>query len=270
MPKAVPRQFSAETSQRRSRPNQITVPAKRLADARARADRRRSAPRGPRAEALEDLGLGLRDGVHRVEELEVGGPHVGDDGDVGLRDAATGARSSPGADMPSSSTAAVCSAARRSRVRGRPYWLLRLPSVRSTGPRVARSGAVMSLVVVLPVEPVMATTGSVGVCRAVPREVGEGPRGVGDADERAGPGRRPSTFVDDGRGRPCAGPPRGSRGRRSGGPRSRRRARPGRRVRESMETPVSGGSADGGRGGLAAGLRGGRVQATVEHRERHR
>ncbi len=70
------------------------------------------------------------------------------------------ARISPGADMPISSTAAVCSGRRRRRVRGRPYWLLRLPSVLSTGPRVARRCAVMSLVVVLPTEPVTPTTGS--------------------------------------------------------------------------------------------------------------
>ena len=75
------------------------------------------------------------------------------------------ARISPAADMPSSSTAAVWRGSSRSSVSGRPYWLLRLPSVFSTGPRAPSSSAVMSLVVVLPTEPVTATTGSAALRR---------------------------------------------------------------------------------------------------------
>jgi len=71
----------------------------------------------------------------------------------------------PAADMPSSSTPKRCSGPRRNRVRGSPYWLFRLPSVFSTGPWVPRRAAVISLVVVLPAEPVTATTGMAALRR---------------------------------------------------------------------------------------------------------
>ena len=61
--------------------------------------------------------------------------------------------------MPSSSTAISCSLLSRSRVMGTPISLFRLPSVLSTLYFSPRTAATMSLVVVLPTEPVRATTG---------------------------------------------------------------------------------------------------------------
>src|SRR5258705_330742 len=63
---------------------------------------------------------------------------------------------SPAWLVPSSTAAARCPGVRRSRVTGTPQWLLRLPSVLSTGPAVASTAATRSLVVVLPALPVIA------------------------------------------------------------------------------------------------------------------
>ncbi len=60
--------------------------------------------------------------------------------------------------MPISTTAISCSGSRRSSCSGRPKALLRLPCDLSTWNFVARAAATASLVVVLPAEPVMATT----------------------------------------------------------------------------------------------------------------
>ena len=68
---------------------------------------------------------------------------------------------SPAVFAPSSSASALCSGPRRSRVRGRPHWLLKLPSGLSTGPNVPSTEAIISLVVVLPLLPVTAATGTV-------------------------------------------------------------------------------------------------------------
>ncbi|MNJ61600.1 hypothetical protein D3C77_573970 [compost metagenome] len=62
-------------------------------------------------------------------------------------------------EAPSSITAALCSGAISSRVSGAPRSLFRLPRVACTRPRVRRMLASISLTVVLPLEPVMATTG---------------------------------------------------------------------------------------------------------------
>ena len=87
MPCTVPRQRSADTSNARSRPNQTTGPAcrspmRRTSGVVAVQDRDASG-----AEALEDLRLGVRDGVERREELEVHRRHQRDDGRVRPRDA---------------------------------------------------------------------------------------------------------------------------------------------------------------------------------------
>ena len=75
----------------------------------------------------------------------------------------------------------------------------------STGPRVASSAAVISLVVVLPVEPVIATTGMLGHATHVTREIGEGLRGVGHAQQRQARGRQ-HVAMDHSRRRPsCRG-----------------------------------------------------------------
>ena len=62
--------------------------------------------------------------------------------------------------MPVSITAASCSAMSRSSVSGAPISLLRFPSVRSVSYFCASTAAIISLVVVLPTEPVTCTTGS--------------------------------------------------------------------------------------------------------------
>ena len=66
---------------------------------------------------------------------------------------------SPSPLMPISMTAASWREARRSSVCGTPMWLLRLPSVFNVINRSARMAAIMSLVVVLPLLPLTATTG---------------------------------------------------------------------------------------------------------------
>src|SRR2546426_10560941 len=78
---------------------------------------------------------------------------------------------SPAWLVPSSTTAAPCSAPRRSSVSGRPHWLLNDEAGLSTSQRVASTAAVSSLAVVLPMEPVMATTGTENLerCQAASR-----------------------------------------------------------------------------------------------------
>ena len=66
---------------------------------------------------------------------------------------------SPGCWLPSSRTIAWCSAVSRRSVSGSPHWLLKLPPGFSTFQRVPSTPAMSSLVVVLPFEPVTATTG---------------------------------------------------------------------------------------------------------------
>ena len=63
--------------------------------------------------------------------------------------------------VPISSTAAWCSGPSRSSVSGSPHWLLNERSGLSTSQRVASTLAISSLVVVLPLLPVTATTGMV-------------------------------------------------------------------------------------------------------------
>jgi hypothetical protein len=67
---------------------------------------------------------------------------------------------SPAWLVPTSTTAAPCSAPSRSSVSGRPHWLLNDEAGLSTSQRVASTAAVSSLAVVLPMEPVMATIGT--------------------------------------------------------------------------------------------------------------
>ena len=61
--------------------------------------------------------------------------------------------------MPSSTTTHACCGLRRSRVSGSPYSLFRLPAVLRHGARTERMAAHISLVLVLPLLPVMATSG---------------------------------------------------------------------------------------------------------------
>ena len=61
--------------------------------------------------------------------------------------------------MPVSITAASCSGMSRSSVSGAPMSLLRFPSVRSVSYFCVSTAAIISLVVVLPTEPVTCTTG---------------------------------------------------------------------------------------------------------------
>ena len=86
----------------------------------------------------------------------------------------------------------------------------------------------MSLVVVLPTEPVTRDDRERGLPAHVAREVGEALRRVGHPHEGKAGGRR-RVAVDEGRAaRPAPRPRRGSRGRRTSGPGSRRRGRPAR------------------------------------------
>ncbi len=73
---------------------------------------------------------------------------------------AASAAISPGWLAPSSRATARCSAPSLSSVSGSPHWLLKLPSGFSTGPSAPSTEAISSLVVVLPLEPVTAATGS--------------------------------------------------------------------------------------------------------------
>ena len=65
---------------------------------------------------------------------------------------------SPGLFMPSSSTAHLWSKLRFSRVRGSPMWLFKFPQVDSVENCLETTPAVILRVLVLPFEPVMATT----------------------------------------------------------------------------------------------------------------
>ena len=62
--------------------------------------------------------------------------------------------------MPISTTTARCSAPARSRVSGTPMSLFSLPLLASIGPSGLRAPRINSRVVVLPAEPVTATTGT--------------------------------------------------------------------------------------------------------------
>ena len=66
---------------------------------------------------------------------------------------------SPKSDMPISSTAASVSSSMRNTVSGMPISLFRLPCVYIVRNFAFSTAAVISLVVVLPTEPVMPTTG---------------------------------------------------------------------------------------------------------------
>ena len=68
---------------------------------------------------------------------------------------------SPGRLDPSSSATARCWGESWSRVSGSPHWLLKLDWGLRTGPRVSSTAAIISFVVVLPLEPVTAATGMV-------------------------------------------------------------------------------------------------------------
>ncbi len=65
---------------------------------------------------------------------------------------------SPGWFMPASSTRAWCSSPTWKMDSGTPTRLLKLPGLRATFQRTPRTEAIISLVVVLPLEPVTATT----------------------------------------------------------------------------------------------------------------
>jgi hypothetical protein len=67
--------------------------------------------------------------------------------------------SSPSWFMPISTTALRCSEVSRSSVSGTPTSLFRFPSVLREAPPAARMAPIISLVVVLPFEPVTAPTG---------------------------------------------------------------------------------------------------------------
>ena len=67
--------------------------------------------------------------------------------------------------MPISQTAAVCAGVVANTLSGTPMWLFKLPWVAATRKCWDSTAAEKSLVLVLPLEPVMATTGSVSCCR---------------------------------------------------------------------------------------------------------
>lgn len=66
---------------------------------------------------------------------------------------------SPGTFMPNSITATSAVSGNASSVSGTPTRLFRLPAVACTSSRLARTERVSSFVVVLPLEPAIATTG---------------------------------------------------------------------------------------------------------------
>src|SRR5439155_1192087 len=112
------------------------------------------------AEAAGDLverpaqGHAHRRGGQRVRHVV-----PSDEGKRHRRASSARAAISPGCWLPISSTSAWCSAASRRSVNGSPHWLLKLPLGFSTCQRTPRTPAISSLVVVLPFEPVTATTG---------------------------------------------------------------------------------------------------------------
>ena len=127
-------------------------------------------------QALDQLGLGRRHVLHRPEQLGVGHPHGGDHAHrrAGRRRTATAMWPRPRA--PISTTTASVPAGALTRVRGTPSSLLndfRLAAVTS---RRANTDASMSLVDVLPTDPVMPTTRSGSRSRAArPRAVRAAP-----------------------------------------------------------------------------------------------
>ncbi len=85
---------------------------------------------------------------------------------------------SPGALMPISTAAARWPALSFRSVSGTPIWLFRFPSFLSTGPFCFRMPASISLVVVLPFEPVMPTTGIENFLRCSAGHLLEGIEGI--------------------------------------------------------------------------------------------
>ena len=195
-----------------------------------------STARALRAQALQDLRLGLRDLVRGAEELEVGAAHVGDHGEVRLGDRrrARGARRRR--TCPARARPRRCSGASRSRLRGRPYWLFRLPSVFSTGPARGQERGRQVLGRGLARGAGDGHDRRVRLRAAMARQVGEGAGGVGHAHERAAAAATASVH-ERARPRRARPPPPGSRGRRSAGPTMATKSSPGWSVRESMLTP---------------------------------
>ena len=168
MPCTVPRQFSAETSQARSRPNQTTWPARALADAPHAAGRRQlrtATPSAPRPSRISALASAMASTEWKNSRWT--GATMRDDGHVRAARSADSSRSSPAADMPSSSTAKRCSGRQAQQGEGQAVLVVEVALGLQHRARASRAGAaVISLVVVLPAEPVMAATGIRGLQRA--------------------------------------------------------------------------------------------------------
>src|SRR2546426_687502 len=147
---------------------------------------------------------------------------------------------SPAWLVPSSTTAAPCSAPRRSSVSGRPHWLLNDEAGLSTSQRVASTAAVSSLAVVLPMEPVMATTGTENFerCQAASRPRARVVSSTRTSGTLAG-GSSGSVWTT------TQAAPRAAASARKAWPFSRwptiaKNASPTWRVRESIDTPATG------------------------------
>ena len=190
----------------------------------------------PGRQALEDLRLGLRDRVDRGEELEVHGGDPRDHRHVGLGERGSGADLAGGRHAQLEHRRRVLGP-QAQQGEGQAVLVVEVAlGLAAPAPRVASRCAVMSLVVVLPTEPVTPTTGIAArrrTCRArsasarvvsATRTSGE----PGGRRRRRGGRPRPP--------RPAPRPRPGSRGRRAAGRGSRRRALPARAC-ASRSTP---------------------------------
>ena len=126
--------LSAETSKARSRPNQTTRPARRSPMRRRRGSSPFSTATPPGARPSRISALASAIASTDVEELQVHRRHVRDHRHVGPRDVREGRAARPPPTCPAPAPPPCARRSRRSSVSGRPYWLLRLPSVLSTGP----------------------------------------------------------------------------------------------------------------------------------------
>ena len=194
-----------------------------------------ASPSGASASMISPLAAAIAS--RRAELPEVGGADVEHDrrrpggaiahsvGDV------ADARATPSPGPGSGSARSACST-----VSGRPTSVLNDPAGATVGPSCSSSVAIRSLVVVLPEEPVTATTRASGSGRQRVRgQPAQRRDRVGHDDRRRAGGPRPEGDHRAGR----HARPRRSRGRRPGRRRSRRTGLPGATRRESAAAPVT-------------------------------
>ena len=136
---------------------------------RAPADRRRSAPRSATAQRGEEICLASRDASRAAQVLDVRGRDAGDDADAGSRDRREArdlarCRSSRARGPRCDAVPAQAEQGER-----QAELVVQVPVVlqHASGPETARIAAHISLVVVLPLLPVIATSGR--------RSAGDGP-----------------------------------------------------------------------------------------------